>query len=41
MPDPFSFLLFRGHLLTATRCRLLLKQAFDLWNKTALVVSLP
>jgi putative transposase len=31
----------RPHLLTATRYRLLLKQAFHLWNKTALVVSLP
>jgi putative transposase len=31
----------RRHLLTATRYRLLPKQAFYLWNKTALVVSLP
>jgi len=31
----------RRHLLPATRYRLLLKQAFHLWNKTALVVPLP
>ena len=31
----------RRHLLSATRYRLLLKQAFHLWNKTALVALLP
>ena len=31
----------RRHLLSATRYRLLLKQAFHLWNKTARFALLP